>query len=120
MAARSVKAKRGGAVSLRKGAASLHKKVSKSAPGGDQPVAAGPAAALEEARRVGLLDGERTEHFSFRAPRALVEAAKRESGVMSPTELGILALAMLAQPDPAAAFLKRTRGRLGEAHTLDY
>jgi hypothetical protein len=82
--------------------------------------AQGATAALEEARRAGLLDGERTEHVSFRAPRALIEAAKRESGVASPTELGILALAMLAQPDPVAAFLKRTYGRLGENHKLDY
>jgi hypothetical protein len=83
-------------------------------------VSIGVAAALEDARRAGLLEGEKTAHVSFRAPPALVEAAKRESGVTSLTELGILALAMLAQPDPAAAFLKRTRGRLGETHTLEY
>jgi hypothetical protein len=83
-------------------------------------VAVGAAAALEEARRAGLLGGEKTAHVSFRAPPALVEAAKRESGVTSMTELGVLALAMLAQPDPVAAFFKRTRGRLGETHRLDY
>jgi hypothetical protein len=80
----------------------------------------GAAAALEDARQAGLLEGEKTAHVSFRAPPALVEAAKRESGVTSLTELGILALAMLAQPDPVAAFMKRTRGRLGEAHRLEY
>ncbi len=89
-------------------------------PSSDRSVVVGAAVALEDARRAGLLDGDKTEHVSFRAPLALIEAAKRESGVASPTELGILALATLAQPDPAAAFLKRTRGRLGEAHTLDY
>jgi hypothetical protein len=73
---------------------------------------------MEEARRAGLLDGERTE-VSFRAPRALLEAARRESGVTSPTELGLLALATLAQPDPAAAFMRRSRGRLGPGHELD-
>lgn len=83
-------------------------------------MAAGLAAALEEARRAGLLDGDKTEHVSFRAPPALVEAAKRESGVASPSELGILALATLAQPDPTAMFLKRTRGRLGRMHRLEY
>jgi hypothetical protein len=57
---------------------------------------------LEDARRAGLLDGDKTEHVSFRAPRALVEAARRETGIDSPTELGILALATLAQPDPVA------------------
>jgi hypothetical protein len=75
---------------------------------------------MEEARRAGLLDGDRTEHVSFRAPKALIEAAKRESGATRPTELGLLALATLAQPDPTANFLKRTRGKLGGNHELDY
>lgn len=81
--------------------------------------APGPAAALEDARRAGLLDGEKSEHVSFRAPKALIDAAKRESGIDSPTELGILALAMLAQPDPVAALLKRTHGKLGADHWLE-
>lgn len=75
---------------------------------------------LDEARRAGLLDGEKTEHVSFRAPKALIDAARRESGATKLTELGILALAMLAQPDPAASFLKETRGKLGADHKLDY
>jgi len=54
------------------------------------------------------------------AAKALVEAAKRKSGATRPTELGLLALAMLAQPDPAANYLKKTRGRLGADHQLDY
>jgi hypothetical protein len=70
------------------------------------------AAAVEDALRAGLLEGERTEHVSFRAPRALVEAARRETGIQSTTELGIAALASLARPDPVAAFMKRARGRL--------
>jgi hypothetical protein len=69
-------------------------------------------AALEQARQAGLLDGDRAEHLSFRAPSALVEAAKRETGISSITELGIAALAALAQPDPVAAFLRRERGKL--------
>lgn len=76
------------------------------------------SAVLEEARLAGLLDGERTEHVSFRAPRALLDAARRESGLSKPTELGLLALAMLAQPDPTAKFLKETRGKLGVDHQL--
>ncbi len=64
---------------------------------------------VEAARVAGLLEGDRAEHLSFRAPAALVAAAKRETGIESTTELG---LAALAQPDPVAAFLKRTRGRL--------
>jgi hypothetical protein len=75
---------------------------------------------LEEARRAGLLDGDKTEHVSFRAPKALIEAARRQSGAMRPTELGLLALAMLAQPDPTANFLRKTRGKLGANHQLDY
>jgi hypothetical protein len=78
------------------------------------------AVVLDEARRAGLLDGDRTEHVSFRAPKALVEAARRESGVTRPTELGLLALAMLAQPDPVAKYLTETRGALGQDHKLDY
>lgn len=78
------------------------------------------ATVLEEARRAGLLDGDRTEHVSFRAPKALIEAAKRESGLSKPTELGLLALAMLALPDPTANFLKERHGKLGADHQLDY
>jgi hypothetical protein len=76
--------------------------------------------AFESAREAGLLEGERTTHVSFRAPRALVEAAMKESGVTSPSELGILALAALAQPDPVAAFMRKNRGRLGKDHKLEY
>ena len=85
------------------------------------PMAGSPAAmALEEAREAGLLEGGGTRHVSFRAPNALVEAALKQAGVSSTTELGLSALALMAQPDPAAAFLKRTRGRLGADHTLEY
>jgi hypothetical protein len=80
----------------------------------------GASIVMDEARRAGLLDGDKTEHVSFRAPKALIEAAQRESGVTKPTELGLLALAMLAQPDPTAKFLKETRGTLGADHQLDY
>ena len=74
---------------------------------------------VEEARRAGLLEGDRTEHVSFRAPKALLEAAQRETGITSPTELGILALATLAQPDPAAEYLKKSYGVLGKGHKLE-
>ena len=74
---------------------------------------------MAEARSAGLLDGERAEHLSFRAPEALVAAAKRQTGIESTTELGIAALAALAQPDPVAAFLRRTAGRLTEVEPID-
>ena len=73
----------------------------------------------EEARRAGLLD-DKTEHVSFRAPKALIDAAKRETGVRSTTELGLVALAALARPDPVAAAMRKTRGSLGPTHTLEY
>lgn len=78
------------------------------------------ATVLEEARAAGLLEGERSGHVSFRAPPALIEAAKREAGVASTTELGLLALALLARPDPVVSAMRRTRGRLGPDHRLEY
>ena len=78
------------------------------------------AAVLEEARAARLLEGAMSAHVSFRAPPALIEAAKRETGVTSTTELGLLALALLAQPDPVVSAMRRTRGRLGADHQLEY
>lgn len=77
------------------------------------------AAVLDEASRAGLLDSA-TEHVSFRAPKALLDAAKRETGLTSTTELGLVALAALARPDPVSEAMKRTRGKLGTPHTLEY
>jgi len=74
---------------------------------------------VEEARQAGLLD-DKTEHVSFRAPKALADAAKRETGLRSTTELGLVALAALARPDPVTAAMRRTRGSLGPSHTLEY
>ena len=76
-------------------------------------------AVMEEARLSGLLEGAESEHVSMRVPPALLEAAKRTTGITSTIELGTLALAMLAQPDPVVAVMK-TKGRLGKDHTLDY
>ena len=92
----------------------------KAAQAGARQISTRAPVAIEEARRVGLLVGNKSARLSFRAPRALVEAAKRESGMRSVTDLGILALATIAQRDPAATFLKYTAGRLGPNHTLSY
>ncbi len=86
----------------------------------NRPPAPLHASVLDEARHAGLLDGKKSEHVSFRAPSALVETAKREAGVSSTSELGILALAMLARPDPVTAFFRRSEGRLGPDHDLKY
>ena len=94
--------------------------VASTSPGMPPSSGAAHASVLEEARRTGLLDGDKSEHVSFRAPPALVAAAKREAGVTSVSELGVLALAMLAQPDPVAAFFRRTEGQLGPDHDLEY
>ena len=50
--------------------------------------------AMAAARRAGVRDGEKTEHAGFPAS--------------------------IAQPDPAANFLEKTRGKLGAGHKLDY
>jgi hypothetical protein len=77
------------------------------------------AALIQEAREAGLLD-DKTEHVSFRAPKALIDAAKRETGLRSTTELGLVALATLARPDPVATAMRGIRGSLGPSHTLEY
>lgn len=82
--------------------------------------ATGRFLSVQAAKRAGFFDGDGSEHVSFRAPKGLVEAARRASGLTSPTEMGIVALSMLAEPDPVVAFLKRTRGALGEDAELDY
>ena len=84
------------------------------------PPSVAVAAVMEDARRSGLLDGEKSEHLSFRAPKALVDAAMRESGATGITELGLLALATLAQRDPVGVFFKANYGVLGPDHDLEY
>jgi len=101
------------------------KNTAKRTPGKSVRAAAGKgsaitAAVMEEARRAGLLDGDATQHISFRAPKALIEAAKSESGATTPTELCLFALVMLAQPDPVAEYMKKSYGVLGKGHKLDY
>lgn len=85
----------------------------------DARVLTAAAAVLDEASRAGLLDST-TEHVSFRVPKALLEAAKRETGLASTTDLGLVAFAILARPDPVSKAMRRTRGKLGTLHTLEY
>ena len=84
----------------------------------DARVLTAAAAVLDEARRAGLLDST-TEHVSFRVPKALLDAARKETGLASTTDLGLVALAVLARPDPVSEAMKRTRGKLGKQHTLE-
>ena len=76
--------------------------------------------ALAEARRAGLLDGEKDEHVTFRAPKALVHAARMRSGAKGKTELGLIALSLAAQQDPLTDFLLETQGVLGADHDLEF
>ena len=77
------------------------------------------AALIGEAREAGLLD-DKTGHARFHAPRALIEAAKRETGPRPATEPGLAALTLLTRPDPVTAAMKRTRDALGPSHTLEH
>lgn len=90
-----------------------------SAPHADPKALTVAASVLDEASRAGLLD-DATEHVSFRVPKALLEAAKKETGLASTTELGLVAFAALARPDPVSEAMRRTRGTLGKRHTLEY
>jgi len=66
-------------------------------------IARGSLTVLDDARGAGLLDGGKTEHVSFRAPGALVETARREIGINSPTE--------------PARFERRSAERISLAHS---
>lgn len=78
----------------------------------------GLRAALQEAAKGGLLDGETTQPITLQAPAALIDAAQRESGVQDLGDLVLVALALLAQPDPVANYLHDSSGTLGETHRL--
>src|SRR5258708_24666725 len=77
-------------------------------------------AAREDAEHAGLLSGERSEHLSVRTTRALVDEAKRRTGISSNTELVEMALAALATSDPVSTFMMENYGALGERHTLEF
>ena len=74
---------------------------------------------LEEARRSGLLAGDKTAHVSVRTTGTLIAAAKERTGIESTTELVELALATLALPDPVTRYMVETYGALGSDHQLD-
>ena len=87
------------------------------APQGPPPVHF--AAALTEAHAAGLFDAEETVEVRFRAPVALVDAAMIACRAASEEDMGVLALAVLAQSDPVITFLRTGRGALGEGHRLE-
>jgi hypothetical protein len=65
-------------------------------------------------------EAAKAEFRTYDLPPAVIEAAMREAGSVSPNEFDAAIAAMLAQPDPVGTFLKRTRGRLGTTHRLKY
>ena len=75
---------------------------------------------VDDARKAGLLDGERSAHVTARTTPALLREAQRRTGITSKTVLVEVALATLALPDPVAKFMKEHRGKLGEDHALEY
>jgi hypothetical protein len=71
---------------------------------------------LNLAAQHGLLEGDKTAHVSVRVNPALLDAAKRETGIASTTDLVEYALAYLATPDPVAGIMAETYGDLGPDH----
>ena len=77
-------------------------------------------AVRREAEEAGLLEGQRTEHLSVRTTKALVEAARRRTGLSSNTQLVELALATVALPDPVSVYMAEHFGELVKDHQLEY
>ncbi|HTW69763.1 MAG TPA: hypothetical protein VME47_07755 [Acetobacteraceae bacterium] len=72
---------------------------------------------LAEARQAGLLG---KQMMRVEVPKALVEAAKRESGLQSTNDVAVLALTILARPDPVAAVMRRNRGKVRKDHMIEH
>jgi hypothetical protein len=70
-------------------------------------------------RDAGLLATE-TEHISLRVPKGLLEAAKRETGLTSNTDLGLVAFSSMAVTAPFSKVMEELWGMLGPARTLEY
>jgi hypothetical protein len=77
-------------------------------------------AAVREAAEQGLTGGPRTRVVRGRMAPALVEAAKRRTGIRSDTELLEAALAQLATADDFAARLAELRGSVPPDVDLEY
>lgn len=82
---------------------------------GNAAISATLSAALEQ----GLLTGDKSAHLSAHITPALLDAAKRETGIQSTAQLIEYALASVATPDPTARFMTSRFGVLGRDHDLD-
>lgn len=67
---------------------------------------------LKEARERGLLTQPKGQSIGFRAPAALIEAAKRSTGIEENTELLTFALASLAVEDDFGQRLLARKGKV--------
>jgi hypothetical protein len=74
---------------------------------------------IDDAKKAGLLHGERSAHVTARTTPALLREAQRRTGIRSKAVLVEVALATLALPDPVAKIMKEHRGELGEDHALE-
>lgn len=83
------------------------------------PVHPRRAWALDTVRGLGLLDGE-TARIGARIPALLIEAAKRQSGIQSDTELLEYALAQIALEDDFGRKLLALKGTIDPDLDLDF
>jgi hypothetical protein len=72
------------------------------------------------AEKQGLLRGERTQVVRGRMPEALVERAKKRTGIDSDTELIEVALANIAVEDDYADWLLSRRGSVNREVDLEF
>jgi hypothetical protein len=72
------------------------------------------------AEQQGLLKGERTEVVRGRMPRALVDKAKRRTGISSDTDLIEVALAHIAVADDYPDWLLSRRGSVPSEVDLEF
>ena len=72
------------------------------------------------AEEEGLLKGERTQVVRGRMPRALVNRAKKRSGIVSDTELIEVALANIAVADDYTDWLLSRRGTVSQDVDLEF
>jgi hypothetical protein len=75
---------------------------------------------MNVAQEKGLLSGSRTKMLRGRMPEALVEKAKRQTGIESDTDLIEVALANLAVADEFPDWLLKHRGTVNQDVDLEF
>lgn len=87
--------------------------------GPDRPEGERVRVTLETARSAGMLE-EKTARISGRVSPALIEQAKRRTGIASDSKLVEFALASVALDDDFSAVLRRLRGTVDPDLPLGY